>query len=30
VPLTLVYANNHYRGQSTGTLRQLQRLLGDV
>ena len=29
VPLTLVYANNHYRGQSTGTLRQLQRLLGD-
>lgn len=27
VPLTLVYANNHYRGQSVETLRQLQRLL---
>lgn len=27
VPLTLVYANNHYRGQSVQTLRQLQRLL---
>lgn len=26
-PLTLVYANNHYRGQSVNTLRQLERLL---
>jgi uncharacterized protein YecE (DUF72 family) len=26
-PLTLVYANNHYRGQSVDTLRKLERLL---
>jgi len=26
-PLTLVYANNHYRGQSVDTLRKLKRLL---
>jgi uncharacterized protein YecE (DUF72 family) len=26
-PLTLVYANNHYRGQSVDTLRKLQQLL---
>ncbi len=27
-PLTLVYANNHYRGQSLDALRKLQELLG--
>lgn len=27
VAVTLVYANNHYRGQSLGTVRQLQELL---
>ena len=26
-PLTLVYANNHYRGQSVDTLRKLKHLL---
>lgn len=26
-PLTLVYANNHYRGQSVDTLRKLQKIL---
>jgi uncharacterized protein YecE (DUF72 family) len=26
-PLTLVYANNHYRGQSVDTLHKLQQLL---
>jgi uncharacterized protein YecE (DUF72 family) len=26
-PLTLVYANNHYRGQSVDTLRKLERIL---
>ena len=26
-PLTLVYANNHYRGQSVDTLRKLESLL---
>ena len=26
-PLTLVYANNHYKGQSVDTLNKLQRLL---
>lgn len=29
-PLTLVYANNHYRGQSVQTIRQLQRLLAET
>jgi uncharacterized protein YecE (DUF72 family) len=28
VPLTLVFANNHYRGQSLDALRRLKRLLG--
>jgi uncharacterized protein YecE (DUF72 family) len=27
VPLTLVYANNHYRGQSVDALKALSRLL---
>jgi uncharacterized protein YecE (DUF72 family) len=26
-PLTLVYANNHYRGQSVDTLRKLEKIL---
>jgi len=30
VPLTLVYANNHYRGQSVGTIRQLQGMLAGM
>jgi uncharacterized protein YecE (DUF72 family) len=28
-PLTLVYANNHYRGQSVDTLNKLESLLAD-
>ena len=30
VSLTLVYANNHYRGQSVGTIRQLQGMLAGM
>jgi uncharacterized protein YecE (DUF72 family) len=30
VPLTLVYANNHYRGQSVGTIHQLQGMLAGM